>query len=190
MNIVGLSGGLSSPSRTLSLVELTVARIGAAASAAGIATATQVVDIAALDDIGALRSRPGSDPVEAALEAVEKADLLVAGSPVYKGSYSGLFKHFVDFLDYRGLIDLPVALVATGGSDRHALAIEHQLRPLFAFFQAQPLGTGIFFTERDFGNGEVTPGASQQRFEQLVDEAVRALAGARRGDRAAKASAA
>ncbi|MBS7534669.1 NAD(P)H-dependent oxidoreductase [Ancylobacter sonchi] len=190
LKIVGLSGGLSVPSRTLSLVELTVGRIADAARVAGLANTTEVVDIAALEEIGGLRARPGSPAVEAALTAVEGADLLIAGSPVYKGSYSGLFKHFVDFLDYRGLIGLPVALLATGGSDRHALAIEHQLRPLFAFFQAQPLGTGIFFTERDFGNGEITPGASQQRFEQLVDEAVRALAGARRGERNAKATAA
>ena len=190
LKIVGLSGGLSSPSRTLSLVEFSVVRIAEAAVAAGLAVEAQVVDIAALDDIGGLRNRPGNAAVEAALQAVEGADLLVAGSPVYKGSYSGLFKHFVDFLDYRGLVGLPVALLATGGSDRHALVIEHQLRPLFAFFQAQPLGTGIFFTERDFDKSEVTPGTAQQRFSQLVDEAVRALAGVRRGDRAAKETAA
>nr|WP_255607502.1 NAD(P)H-dependent oxidoreductase [Ancylobacter sp. Lp-2] len=176
MKIVGLSGGLSAPSRTLSLVELVVERIANAASAAGLSNETNVIDIAALEDIGHLRARPGSPDVEAALLAVEGADFLIAGSPVYKGSYSGLFKHFVDFLDYRGLIGLPVALLATGGSDRHALAIEHQLRPLFAFFQAQPLGTGIFFTERDFADGVVAAGASEQRLDQLVSEAVHALA--------------
>ncbi len=185
LKIVGLSGGLSSPSRTLALVELALARIGADAEAAGLATTAQLIDIAALDGIGSLRSRPANEPIEAALQAVESADFLVVGSPVYKGSYSGLFKHFVDFLDYRGLIGLPVALLATGGSERHALVIEHQLRPLFAFFQAQPLGTGAFFTERDFANGAVTAGAPQERFERLVHEAVHALAGRRRHARPA-----
>lgn len=176
LKIVGLSGGLSSPSRTLALVQLALARIAAGAAAAGLATTTQLIDIAALDGIGALRSRPAPEDVEAAFQAVEGADFLVVGSPVYKGSYSGLFKHFVDFLDYRGLIGLPVALLATGGSERHALVIEHQLRPLFAFFQAHPLGTGAFFTERDFAEGAVAAGPAEQRFERLVEEAVHALA--------------
>lgn len=175
LKIVGLSGGLSFPSRTLSLVELALGRISAQASVAGLATTTQLVDIAGLDGIGALRTRPASEPIEAALRAVEDADFLVVGSPVYKGSYSGLFKHFVDFLDYRGLVGLPVALLATGGSERHALVIEHQLRPLFAFFQAQPLGTGAFFTENDFANGIVSAGAAQERFARVVEEAVHAL---------------
>ena len=175
LRIVGLSGGLSSPSRTLALVEHALARIANDADAAGLSSTTQLIDIAALAGIGALRSRPAPDDVEAAFQAVEGADFLVVGSPVYKGSYSGLFKHFVDFLDYRGLIGLPVALLATGGSERHALVIEHQLRPLFAFFQAQPLGTGAFFTERDFANGVVSTGAAQERFTRMVDEAVHAL---------------
>ncbi|MDR6953408.1 FMN reductase [Ancylobacter sp. 3268] len=187
--IVGLSGGLSAPSRTRSLVDLVTLRIAQAAAAADLSNTVELIDIAALEEIGHLRARPGSAAVEAALQAVEGADFLVAGSPVYKGSYSGLFKHFIDFLDYRGLIGLPVALLATGGSDRHALAIEHQLRPLFAFFQAQPLGTGIFFTERDFADGVVAPGAPEQRLDQLVSEAVRAL-GARSRHRLAEATAA
>lgn len=176
IKIVGLSGGLSVPSRTLSLVELTVARIAASAADASLRVQSEVIDIAALPEIGGLRARPADGtPEEAALLAVESADLLVAGSPVYKGSYSGLFKHFIDLVDYRALTGVPVALVATGGSDRHALAIEHQLRPLFAFFQAQPLGTGIFFTEREFADGAVAEGAPEQRFRQLVTEAVQAL---------------
>lgn len=175
LKIVGLSGGLSSPSRTLALVQHALARTVAGAEAAGLATTSQLIDIAALDGIGALRARPAPEGVEAAFQAVEGADFLIVGSPVYKGSYSGLFKHFVDFLDYRGLIGLPVALLATGGSERHALVIEHQLRPLFAFFQAHPLATGAFFTERDFAEGAVAAGAAEQRFERLVEEAVHAL---------------
>lgn len=183
IKIVGLSGGLSVPSRTLALVELAVARIASAAGAS-FRVDSKVIDVAALEHIGALRARPAAGTIEeAALQAVETADLLVVGSPVYKGSYSGLFKHFVDLLDYRSLVGVPVALLATGGSDRHALVIEHQLRPLFAFFQAQPLGTGIFFTDREFAEGRVVPGAAEQRFEQLVVEAVHALDGRLRASR-------
>lgn len=169
--IVGISGSLSAPSRTLSLVRLAAERI--AREAGGDA---QIVDVAALGGLGTLRTRAEADPeLEAALRAVETADVLVVGSPVYKGSYSGLFKHFIDFVDYRGLIGTPVALLATGGSDRHALVIEHQLRPLFAFFQAAPLGTGLFLTDRDLAEGRIAPGPAEQRFERLVEEAAHAL---------------
>lgn len=176
--IVGLSGGLSSPSRTLSLVALAVDAVARASGRAGLVPHSRIIDVAALPDIGQLRSRAGAGaPEEEALRAVEQADLLIVGSPVYKGSYSGLFKHFIDLVDYRSLIGTPVALLATGGSERHALAIEHQLRPLFAFFQAQPLGTGLFLTERELVDGGIVAEPAQQRLERLVEEAVHAVEG-------------
>jgi FMN reductase len=169
--IVGISGNLARPSRTLSLVVSTADRI--AREAGGEA---RVLDISDLFGLGEIRSRAGAPPdIEAALKAVETADLLVIGSPVYKGSYTGLFKHFIDFIDYRALIGTPVALLATGGSDRHALVIEHQLRPLFGFFQARVLGTGIFLAERDLSDGEIADAILKARLDQLVREGVEAL---------------
>jgi FMN reductase len=171
LSIVGISGSLSAPSRTLALVKTATDRIAHETEGG-----THLIDIAGLPDIGSLRSRADADPaVEAALRTVETADLLVVGSPVYKGSYTGLFKHFIDFIDYRALIGTPVALLATGGSERHALVIEHQLRPLFAFFQAQPLGTGIFLTDRELANDEITDPVLAARFRQLIREGVDAL---------------
>jgi len=74
----------------------------------------------------------------------------VVATPVYRGSYTGLFKHFFDFIHQDALIDKPVLLAATGGSQRHALIIDHQLRPLFSFFQARTLPLGIYATDEDF----------------------------------------
>ncbi|MFD1810195.1 NAD(P)H-dependent oxidoreductase [Gemmobacter lanyuensis] len=86
----------------------------------------------------------------AALEVILSADALVVASPVYKGSYTGLFKHLIDLIDPAALQGKPVLLAATGGGDRHALVIEHQLRPLFGFFEAQTLPTGVYAADRDF----------------------------------------
>lgn len=91
-----------------------------------------------------------SASVERELAEVEQADVLVVATPVYRGSYTGLFKHFFDFVDQDALIDKPILLAATGGSERHALVIEHQLRPLFSFFQARTLPLGVYATDRDF----------------------------------------
>lgn len=84
------------------------------------------------------------------LAAVEAADALIVGTPVYRASFTGLFKHFFDFVEQTALVDVPVLLAASGGSDRHALVLEHQLRPLFSFFQAQTLPIGVYATDRDF----------------------------------------
>lgn len=73
--------------------------------------------------------------VEQALEEVEQADVLVVVTPVFRGSYTGMFKHFFDLIHQDALIDKPILLAATGGSQRHALMIDHQLRPLFSFFR-------------------------------------------------------
>ena len=74
-------------------------------------------------------------------QAIEAADLLIVASPVYKGSYTGLFKHLFDFVGYEALIGKPTLLLATGGSERHALVIDHQLRTLFGFFRAATVPT-------------------------------------------------
>jgi MsuE subfamily FMN reductase len=76
--------------------------------------------------------------LEAQLQAIEQADLLIVASPVYRGSYTGLFKHLFDFVHHDALIDVPVLLAATGGSERHALVIDHQLRPCSASSRPAP----------------------------------------------------
>ena len=77
------------------------------------------------------------------MRRIESATLLIVASPVYRASFTGLFKHVFDFVGQYSLIDKPVLLAATGGSDRHALIIEHQFRPLFSFFQALTLPIGV-----------------------------------------------
>lgn len=180
LSIVGISGSPAGTSSTLSVVAETVARIGDRA-----ADRTRIIDVVQTGALGVASRADAGPELESVLRAVETADLLVVGSPVYKGSYTGIFKHFVDLLDYKALIGTPIALLATGGSDRHALVIEHQLRPLFAFFQAQVLGTGLFLTSGEIVDGKVKSELGAQRFDRLVSEAVAAL-DARRVDAGAR----
>ena len=86
----------------------------------------------------------------AAVRAIESADLVIAATPVYKGSYTGLFKHLFDLVGPDALVGRPVLLVANGGSDRHALVVDHQLRPLFAFFRALTVPSAVYAAEADF----------------------------------------
>lgn len=110
--------------------------------------------------------------VERELAAVEQADVLVVATPVFRGSYTGLFKHFFDFIDQDALVDKPVLLAATGGSERHALVIDHQLRPLFSFFQARTLPLGVYATDKDFIDYRVQNEALIQRARLAVQRAL------------------
>lgn len=172
LKLVAIAGSLSQTSRTRLLVKDVALKIKSR-----VAASLTFVDVAELaPDLGQTFGRPANTlALETALKAIEGADLIVAGSPVYKGSYTGFFKHLIDLVDYKALAGVPVALIATGGSDRHALAVEHQMRPLFGSFDALTLPTAVFVVDRDIVDGRVADEAVAARIETLVGEASGAL---------------
>ena len=166
-SIIGLSGNLDRPSKTRSLVQTVIATAASQFEAVG-----TIYDLADFGrSLGVARRVADLDPsARAALEVILNADALVVGSPVYKGSYTGLFKHLIDLIDPLALANKPVLLTATGGGDRHALVIEHQLRPLFGFFEAQTLPTGLYAADRDFTDGQPASPALMDRLERAVGQ--------------------
>ena len=169
--VVGVSGSPSNPSRTSTLVAATVARLGQEIEDAR----TETIEIGPLlADLGAAPSREAmSDRTRRALETVEAADVLVVGSPAFRAAYSGAFKLFFDWIGQYDLVDTPVLLTATGGSDRHALLVEHQMRPLFGFFQSTTLPIGVFGNERDFTKRDGGYDIGNVDLELRIDQAVR-----------------
>jgi len=169
LRVVAVSGGMQRPSKAVALAEHLLDLI-----ADQMPCERHLVEIGALAPqfAGALWRSQVPDTVEQALSLVEQADVLVVATPVYRGSFTGLFKHFFDFIDQDALIDTPVLLAATGGSDRHALVIDHQLRPLFSFFQARTLPLGIYATDRDFLDYRVHNEALAERARLAVQRAL------------------
>ncbi|MDR0234759.1 FMN reductase [Acinetobacter sp.] len=147
LNIVAVSGGLNNPSKTESLVQAILDELGEATP-----INVHFIKFSEIGHLlgGAIYRNQLPQRVQDDLAAVEAADALIVGTPVYRASFTGLFKHFFDFVEQTALVDVPVLLAASGGSDRHALVLEHQLRPLFSFFQAQTLPIGVYATDRDF----------------------------------------
>jgi FMN reductase len=96
-----------------------------------------------------------SADLQGAIERIAAADAAIAATPVYKAGISGLFKSFVDLLDNDLLVAKPVLLAATAGSARHALVVDEQMRPLFAYMRALSLPTSVFATPEDWGDGEL-----------------------------------
>lgn len=167
LKIIGFAGSWSRPSRTRALVEATVARVAARSGAE--ARTHDLADLAhALGTT--LRADEAPAEIAAVLNDIVTADALVVGSPVYKGTYSGLFKHLFDLIEPRALKDKPVVLTATGGSERHALVLEHGLRPLFAFFSADIVATGLYATESDFTQYRPSNAALVSRIDRVATE--------------------
>ena len=184
IKIVGISGSASPLSRTRSIIETAIGRVAEETGGA-----THLISIADLvPHLGIAVRGDAGPPVEDALRHIETADLLIVGSPVYKGSYTGLLKHLIDLLEYTALAGVPVGLIATGGSDRHALVVEHHMRPLFGFFSARTLPTGLFILDKAIVGSEIEDAITRARFDQLMREAVDAL-GPVRAAQAAAASA-
>lgn len=169
IRLVAVSGGLQRPSRSAALAEHLLNLI-----AEQIACEQHLVELGQLAPqlAGAVWRANLPDRVERELAAVEQADVLVVATPVFRGAYTGLFKHFFDFIDQEALVDKPVLLAATGGSERHALVIDHQLRPLFSFFQARTLPLGIYATDKDFANDRLQNKALIERARLAVQRAL------------------
>ncbi|MEV6547005.1 FMN reductase [Streptomyces sp. NPDC051665] len=148
MKLVVVSAGLSVPSSTRLLAD----RL--ATATAGVASAeTEVVELRdlAVEIAHNLTNGFPGKKLAAALDAVAEADGLIAVTPVFSASYSGLFKSFFDVLEKDALVGKPVLIAATGGSARHSLVLEHALRPLFAHLRAVVVPTGVYAASEDWG---------------------------------------
>jgi FMN reductase len=173
ISVVGVSGSPTRPSRTTALVqevaETFAERVG------GVATVIELAPL--LGELGSGPFRGDIGPAaRSALEAVEAADLIVVGSPAYRATYTGLFKLFFDHVGQHALVDKPIVLTATGGSDRHALLVEHQMRPLFGFFQSLTVPLGIFANEGDFAEYRVDSAELRTRIDTAVQRTLPLLA--------------
>jgi len=165
LRVVAVSGTLSSPSKTDALVDAILDEL-----ALVMPLERHVIRVSELGPLfaGALTRDQLDERVERELRAIEGADLLIAASPVYRASFTGLFKHLFDFVEQYALVDVPVLLAATGGSERHALILEHSLRPLFGFFQALTLPLGVYAHASDFTDRRVTAPLLQERIRAAI----------------------
>jgi FMN reductase len=170
-HVLVISAGLSVPSSTRIL-----------ADALGTATRDHLGDPATYDVIelrdlahlitdNALTGFP-TGALADAVRRVAEADAVVAVTPVYTGSYSGLFKMFVDVLEDGTLEGKPVLIAATAGTARHSLVLEYAIRPLFAYLRADVVPTAVFAASEDFGGPLLHAGSLSAR----VDRAGRELA--------------
>jgi FMN reductase len=116
-----------------------------------------------------------SPSLQAALDAVLAADGVIAVTPIFSASFSGLFKLFFDLIERDGFAGKPTLIAATGGSARHSLALEHAVRPLFAYLNAAVVPTAVYAATEDWGAGGV---AADGSLVERIDRAASELAAA------------
>lgn len=173
MKIVGLSGSLTNPSRTTTLVSSILT-----AAEQALHAPTELVTISSLGaDLGStINPELAPDSLRIAQQQLADADLIVVGTPIYKAAYTGLLKHFFDLLDPESLRGKVAIIAATGGSEHHALVLEHQLRPLLSFFGVHTVPTTLFARDASFskdttGAYTLADDTLAQRIRVSVDQA-------------------
>ncbi len=155
MKLTVVSAGLSTPSSTRLLADrlAEAARDGLAGRDHEVST--EVLELRGLAADIAHHLVTGFPPprLGTAIDALTAADGLIVVTPVFAASYSGLLKSFFDVIDPDALTGKPVLIAATGGTARHSLALEHAVRPLFAYLRAVVVPTAVFAASEDWGSG-------------------------------------
>jgi FMN reductase len=160
--IVAITAGLSQPSSSRLLADRLAQALPLDADVRVVELRDFAVDIAKN-----LVSMVPSAALREVIEAVTSADGLIVVSPVFTASYSGLFKSFFDLLDSDALVGMPVLMGATGGTERHSLVLDYQMRPMFAYLRAVVAPTGVYAASSDWGSGD---GHLVERIERAAGE--------------------
>jgi FMN reductase len=156
--LVVISAGASEPSSTRMVADRIAQATLDLVRDKGDRATVRIIELAplAVDIARAAINAPASEELQDAIENVAAADAIIAATPVYKAGVSGLFKSFVDIFDEDLLVAKPVLLAATAGSSRHALVIDDQMRPLFAYLRALTLPTSVFAAPEDWAAPELS----------------------------------
>ena len=181
--ITVLSAGLGVPSSSRLLADQLAAAARRQLMAGGYQVDVDVVELRdlAVDIANNFVTGYAAPRLAEVIAAVEASDGIIAVTPVFSASYSGLFKSFIDVLDPKSLDGKAVLLGATGGTDRHQMVLDYAMRPLFSYLRARMAATGVFAGPQDWGSAEEGGGSLGDRIERATGEFTRLLEGPQPG---------
>ncbi|WP_346958926.1 FMN reductase [uncultured Arthrobacter sp.] len=178
--ITVLSAGLGVPSSSRLLADQLAASAERQLAAAGYAVSVDVVELRdlAVEIANNFVTGYAAARLAEVIAGVEASDGIIAVSPVFSASYSGLFKSFIDVLDPKSLDGKAVLLGATGGTDRHQMVLDYAMRPLFSYLRTRTAATGVFAGPQDWGTTGDGGSPLSSRIERAAEEFARLLDGA------------
>lgn len=165
--LVVVSAGLSQPSSTRLLADRLTTAVSARVDAE--VTVIELRDLAT-DITNNLLTGFAAPKLQAAIDALTTADGAILVTPIFTTSYSGLFKSFIDVLDPDALAGLPVLIGATGGTERHSLALDYAMRPLFAYLHAVVVPTAVYAASSDWGVSTSSTTGLAERIDRAAGE--------------------
>jgi len=170
MKLLGLSGGPTSSSKTL----IAVKKALEFAKRYDNTVVTEVVNISEYK----VQFCDARDPAlyegdtKLLIDKIVAADALIVGTPMYRGTYTGILKNMFDLIPNDALLGKPVGLIATGGSDHHYLAIEHELKPIMGFFHAHVLPGGVYANNQHYSDKDLVDTGILEQLDQLAKSIV------------------
>ena len=171
MRVLGISGSLSPKSKT----ELAIRHALDYATEFERDLETGLLALSGVDLVFCDGRNPDdyTGDTRAVLDKIISADAIIAGSPIYRGTFSGAFKNLFDLIPNDALKGKAVGIVATGGSAHHYLAIEHQFKPLFGYFNTFLVPAGVYASNQHFKDGALVDTDIKRRLRDLAEETVR-----------------
>ncbi len=177
--ITVLTAGLGVPSSSRLLAEQLAASAERQLAAAGFAATVDVVELRdlAVDIANNFVTGYAGPRLAEVIAGVGSSDGIIAVSPVFSASYSGLFKSFIDVLDPKSLEGKAVLLGATAGTDRHQMVLDFAMRPLFTYLRTRIAASAVFAGPQDWGNDDDGGSPLAARIDRAAGEFVGLLAG-------------
>lgn len=176
LRALGISGSVSTNSRSRVLVEQTLARLEK------LGADSSLLDLTDLP-ADALLARRRDDTVDAAILQATQAAILVLGTPIYRASYTGQLKAFLDLFPQDALRGRMVGLIATGAGSTHALVIDHGLRPLVASLRGLTAAQALYVTDSQFPDKAQVPEEIDRQASALAHELYALASGLAGADR-------
>jgi len=175
--ITVISAGLGVPSSSRLLADQLAASAERQLAAAGYAVDIEVLELRdlAVDIANNFVTGYAAPRLADVIARVEASDGLIAVSPVFSASYSGLFKSFIDVLDPKALEGKAVLIGATAGTDRHQMVLDFAMRPLFTYLRTRIAATAVFAGPQDWGNNDDGGSPLSVRVDRAAGEFVALL---------------
>lgn len=170
--ITVLSAGLGVPSSSRLLADQLAMATESQLSSAGYEVKVDIVELRdlAVDIANNFVTGYAGPRLAEVISGVEASDGIIAVSPVFSASYSGLFKSFIDVLDPKSLDGKAALLGATGGTDRHQMVLDYAMRPLFTYLRTRTAATTVFAGPQDWGNADDGGSPLSARVDRAASE--------------------
>lgn len=89
-----------------------------------------------------------SEKIKGANKLVEEADVIIILTPIYKASYTGVLKAYLDLLPQKAFVGKKIIPIAVGGSIAHLLALEYALKPVLSILGATEILNSVYIVDR------------------------------------------